>query len=460
MTIARKWDYAKILGARLLSEANDLKRTPEIMAAELRLSVDFIRSALAGATGAAEVQALARRMAEVYPISLASIWLEPDDTVDGIKHMSAADARATARVIPRSLPDGRTVPYFEYWDTAMSRTAPFKPEVVRQLHVVDDSDADNPAVAFNKGHLMHQLTFYVGEVNFYWKVNGVPRCAEMNTGDSSYVVPFVPHSFTSRNPDKPGYIIAVTYAGPVRFALDDFCRVGPEAADALAGSNVDRNAAFLDLLDRHLAAESLSREELAERLTDRGLDRGRAEALTSGRQAATESEIVAMATCLCIRPKDLMASAGNDEGGVVVTRAADRVVRGYPSGNRPAYRLAELARTPYQPQLKAFELTVLADDATHSADMRHGLHEYIFNYGEAETTLHHENGRKFALGAGDSAYVRPMVGRRFTRRSATEEPSLLIVRVPGAMTEAAIEEFGGFDRSGRHRVTGESTRWY
>ncbi len=460
MTIAQNWDYAKILGSRLLSEANDLKRTPEIMAAELGLEVAFIRSAFAGETGDAEVQALARRMAEVYPISLASIWLEPDDTVDGIKYMPAAEAHSTARVIPRSLPDGRTVPYFEYWDTAMSRTAPFKPEVVRQLHVVHDSKADNPAIAFNKGHLMHQLTFYVGEVNFYWKVNGEPRCAEMNTGDSSYVVPFVPHSFTSRNPEKPGYIIAVTYAGPVRFALDDFCRVGPQAADALAGSAVDQSAAFLTVLDRHLAAESLSRGQLTERLTGRGIARGRAEALTSGRQAATESEIAAMAACLCVRPKDLMASPGSTDGGVVVARAADRVVRGYPDGNRPSYRLAELARTPYQPQLKAFELIVLAEHAEQSAGMRHGLHEYIFNYGEAEAILHHENGRQFSLGPGDSAYVRPTVGRRFTRRSATEEPSLLIVRIPGAMTEAAIEEFGGFDPSGRHRVTGESTRWY
>ncbi len=457
---AQDRNYAKILGARLLSEANDLKRTPEIMAAELGLGVDFVRSALAGETGGTEVQVLARRMAEVYPISLASIWLEPDDTIDGIKHMPAAEARSTARVIPRGLPDGRTVPYFEYWDTAMSRTAPFKPEVVRQLHVVGDSDARNPAVAFNKGHLMHQLTFYVGEVNFYWQIEGEPRCAEMNTGDSSYVVPFVPHSFTSRNPDTPGYIIAVTSAGPVRVALDDFCRVGPKAADALAGSAVDSRAAFLAVLDRHLAAESLSREELADRLSRHGIDRRRAEALVAGRLSATESEIAAMAACLCVRPKDLMASAGTAEGGVVVTRATERVNRDYPSGNRPAYRLAELARTPYQPQLKAFELTVLAEHVEQLADMRHGLHEYVFNYGEAAATLHHENGREFVLGSGDSAYVRPMVGHRFARRSAAEEPRLLIVRVPGAMTEAAIEEFGGFDASGRHRVAGEVTRWY
>lgn len=452
--------FAKTLGARLLSEANDLKRPPDVLAADLGWSLQAVQAALSGEAKGTEVQELARRMAEVYPISLASIWMEPDDTTDGVRHMPAATARATARIIPRSLPDGRTVPYFEYWDTAMSRTAPFKPEIVRQLHVVNDSDPANPGVAFNKGHLMHQLTFYVGKVNFYWKIGETPHCAELDTGDSTYLAPFIPHSFTSRDPERPGYIIAVTYAGPVRFALDDFARVGAEAANTLAGSLADERQAFSTILSRHLAAESLSREELTDRLVARGLRPAAAQDIAKGTRVPETGELDALAASLSVRAKDLLATAVTEAEAVVVTRAANRRTRAFPNTNAPSYRLAELARTAYQPQLKAFELEVIVTGADQAAEICHGLHEYIYNIGDADAVLHLENGREFLLSPNDSAYIRPMIGRRFSRPKGSATARLLVVRIPGAMTEAAIEEFGGFDPSGRARVTGETTRWY
>ena len=66
---------------------------------------------------------------------------------------------------------------------------------------------------------MHQTTFFIGPVNFYWETGGKRYCAEMNTGDSNYITPFVPHSFASRDPEQPGLIIAVTFSGLVGRAL-------------------------------------------------------------------------------------------------------------------------------------------------------------------------------------------------------------------------------------------------
>jgi hypothetical protein len=36
------------------------------------------------------------------------------------------------------------------------------------------------------------------------------HCHEMKHGDSNHILPFVPHSFTSRNAAAPGLILAVT----------------------------------------------------------------------------------------------------------------------------------------------------------------------------------------------------------------------------------------------------------
>jgi hypothetical protein len=38
---------------------------------------------------------------------------------------------------------------------------------------VEDSDPHNPDVVYNKGHLLQQHTFFLGDVNFYYEVRGV-----------------------------------------------------------------------------------------------------------------------------------------------------------------------------------------------------------------------------------------------------------------------------------------------
>ena len=66
---------------------------------------------------------------------------------------------------------------------------------------------------------MHQLTFFVGPVNFYYKYKDKYYCEEMNTGDSNYIPPFIPHSFTSRNVKEESFIVAVTFGGNLKNVL-------------------------------------------------------------------------------------------------------------------------------------------------------------------------------------------------------------------------------------------------
>ncbi len=52
----------------------------------------------------------------------------------------------TARVRTRPEVSGNLGPYYEYRDSAMSRTAPFKPEWIKELRYVADNNAANPHV--------------------------------------------------------------------------------------------------------------------------------------------------------------------------------------------------------------------------------------------------------------------------------------------------------------------------
>ena len=50
----------------------------------------------------------------------------------------------------------------------MSKISPFRPEWIEELVVIDDNNPENPDVAFNNGHFLHQFTYFVGPVNFYY----------------------------------------------------------------------------------------------------------------------------------------------------------------------------------------------------------------------------------------------------------------------------------------------------
>lgn len=449
------------LGARILSEANDLKRTPDALADELGFSRDFIRDVVSGGASVEDCRNVIQRMADTYPVRLSDLWVEADDTDQGVRIMRAAESKAGARIFQRKDRDGGLTDYYEYRDTAMSRLGPFKPEWIQPIRVVDNADAENLDVAYNNGHLLHQLTFFIGDVNFYWEVGGRKQCAEMTTGDSNYITPFVPHSFTSRDPDNPGLIIAVTFAGAVRRALDDFSVLAPEGAEALAGNLRDGDQVFRTRLNRHLANESLTPARFADALAGAGVPEARARALSDG-DAPNAEELKAMADILAIRPQDLSTETLHEEEEVVLARADGADWRGWPDGNAPTVRLKPLARTRHQPGLKGFHAeAVSSDDPGSAGDMSHGLFEYIFNYGDSPMRMIWADGRDTVLAPGDSACVCPMVPHRFLLTEGADMPArFFLVRVPGRLDDTTLDEFARYAEAGRGRVIKETKRWF
>ena len=111
--------------------------------------------------------------------------------------------------------------YYEYRDTAVSESAPFRPEWIKQLVYVKNNSPHNKDIKWNKGHLLHQITYFIGKVNFYYLDKNKKKVAIMNTGDSMFISPYVPHTFASRDANLNTHIIAVTFSDKINTALQN-----------------------------------------------------------------------------------------------------------------------------------------------------------------------------------------------------------------------------------------------
>ena len=209
-------NHLQKMGGRILSEFNDLKRTLESASKELNIELEKLNRIVSGDCDINDIHKLIIKMGDIYPIDISDLFLLKDDCEGGIKLMKHYESKSSSRTFKRKNRDGELKPYYEYRDTAMSRLSSFKPEWIKELRVVNDSDPNNPDVIYNNGHFLHQITFFIGPVNFYWKTGDKSYCKKMNTGDSNYITPFYPHSFASRDGDKDAIIIAVTFGGEVR----------------------------------------------------------------------------------------------------------------------------------------------------------------------------------------------------------------------------------------------------
>ena len=196
----------KRIGSNFLGILNDLKRRPEDAAKELGVSLAEINSIIEGKQELSFD--LVSKAIKIWPVNTRDFFIVRDDCETGIKIMTATESKDSSRIMDRA-----DKPYYEYRDTAMSSVAPFRPEWIMELCVVDDNDPNNKSVQWNNGHFMHQFTYFIGEVNFYYmSPTGEKKVGLMNTGDSVYITPFVPHTFATRKgASKNGLILALTY---------------------------------------------------------------------------------------------------------------------------------------------------------------------------------------------------------------------------------------------------------
>ena len=128
--------------------------------------------------------------------------------------MSGDESRKTARVFYRGPSKESKTPFYRYFDTATTPTSPFRPELIQQLMFADGS-SDIHRSYFNHGHFEDQMTLFLGDVNLHWLNNSSEQqIFTANQFATSYKLPFIPHTFTSR-PEHCGRILAVTYLGSI-----------------------------------------------------------------------------------------------------------------------------------------------------------------------------------------------------------------------------------------------------
>ena len=137
-------------GKNFLGILNDIKRRPEDAANELQVPLDEINEIIEGKKPL--TADLVKKAIQIWPVNERDFYVIQDDCPLGVKIMRADDSKKSSRIMDRA---GK--PYYEYRDTAMSTVAPFRPEWILELCVVDDNDPSNPNVQWNNGHLCINL---------------------------------------------------------------------------------------------------------------------------------------------------------------------------------------------------------------------------------------------------------------------------------------------------------------
>lgn len=445
--IENKLDLIKS-GQNFLGILNDIKRRPEDAAIELDMSLEEINAIISGKKTIS--QEIIEKAVKIWPVNARDFFIIQDDCPTGVKIMTAKESKKSSRIMSRA---GK--PYYEYRDTAMSTVAPFRPEWILELCYVDNNDPANPDVQWNNGHFMHQFTYFIGEVNFYYRSqNGEKKVAVMNTGDSMYITPFTPHTFTTRKGAKQnGLILALTYGSKLTGDIQqEMSALSVNLGSEFALDFSTKQKATASLIQLHREIASLSTDEISKRT---GISKLQLEEFEKALDLPTMDQIEKISQAIGVNVRDLLS---NDkiEDKVIVKHHGDGKKWHYPESTK-AYQFIELASTTALPYSKAFEVQVL-DSQGKDLDLRAGSHQYVYNVGPSSVALNWEfDGVQHTqeLNPDDSAYVKP-----FVRHNFRGQGKLLILRIGGKISGDPQRELSFVGKENAKRAIAETMQWF
>ena len=434
-------------GINFLGILNDLKRRPEDAAKELGVSLEEIMSVIKGERELSHD--IIKRATEIWPINIADFYLIHDDCPNGVKIMRAEHSKKTRRIMDRA-----GLPYYEYRDTAMSSVALFRPEWIEELCIVEDNDPNNLAVKWNNGHFMHQFTYFIGDVNFYYiDENGIKKVAVMNTGDSNYITPFTPHSFATRKgARKNGLILALTYGNNLSGdSQHELSSIGKKLGKEFAFDFSSKEIASVSLLKFHRNNASLTLHELSKRTN---MDIEKLKDFENGK-IPTYSEYAILAECLNVNIRDLFSY--DKISNKVIVRLHKNTKKWFYPEDTKNYELVELANANSLPYSKALEVNVLSEN-DKTLDLKVGLHQYGYNIGNTDVSISYEShdGLKTdMIKPGDSFYLKPFVEHNFRGKG-----KLLVLRISGKITGEPQRELSLMGKKKITRIVNESLQWF
>ena len=437
----------KRIGSNFLGILNDIKRRPSDAAKELEISNEEIQNIINGQIRLSSE--IISKATKIWPVNARDFYVMHDDCPNGLKIMRCEDSVKSSRIMHRA---GK--PYYEYRDTAMSSVGPFRPEWIEQLCIVDDNEPNNRQVQWNNGHFMHQFTYFIGAVNFYYiDENGEKKVAIMNTGDSNYITPFIPHSFATRKgAGKNGLILALTYGNNLSGdSQHELSSMGKKLAKEFALDFSSKETAGSSLIKFHRNNSSLTLLELSERTN---LRIEKLKDFENGK-IPTYSEYAILAECLNVNVRDLL-SYDKISNEVVVQLHKNTKKWFYPEDIKN-YELVELANSNSLPYSKALEINVLNEN-DKTLDLKIGLHQYGYNIGETDVSISYESDdglKTDIIKPGDSFYLKPFVKHNFRGKA-----KLLVLRISGRITGEPQRELSLMGKKKITRIVNESLQWF
>ena len=435
-------------GKNFLGILNDIKRRPEDAAKELQISLDKINSIINGKKSL--TSEIVNKAIEIWPVNARDFYVIQDDCPAGIKIMRSEESKKSSRIMNRA---GN--PYYEYRDTVMSTVASFRPEWILNLCIVDDNDATNSKVQWNNGHFMHQFTYFIGEVNFYYRDSvGNKKVAIMNTGDSMYITPFTPHSFATRKGAKEhGLILALTYGGKLTGDVQqELSGLSVELGANFALDFSSKESSSASLLKYHREISNLSYEELSKNTS---IPVSELKLFEIGTKIPPISNLKEIAHALTINLRDLLP---NDEieDKVIIKRKNEGKTWFYPE-NTKSYEFNELSNTAVLPFSKSFEIKVLNSNNSE-LDLESGTHQYIYNVGDSSISINwklDDTQSNELINPDDSVYVKP-----FIKHSFSGNGKLLVLRIGGKIAGDPQRELSVVGKNNAQRAISETMQWF
>ena len=200
-------------GVLLSQTLNSIKHTPRSFADLFNISYFEIDDAIHNDTPLSDGLIAALIDHPIIDHSLFRTFIPPEKYVGpnstslDYYYTSEAESIKSSRVFCRKGTD-----FYDYKDLAASLCSPILPEHITPLvHACSSEDFTSiPPEFFNKGHLEHQITYFIGDINFHWQSkDGSHNTRQMHHLDRNYITPYVPHTFTTRS--SGSYIVAVTF---------------------------------------------------------------------------------------------------------------------------------------------------------------------------------------------------------------------------------------------------------
>ncbi len=399
---------------RIKSEFNDLKRTTKAVSIETNFELKKIEKILSGKFDERTLYDFLNIFSKKYPVDVSDLIIEKKDTNYGILFYKNHVSKKNSRVFQRINSKKKFSDYYEYRDTAKSHLTFFYPEWISQLREVKNSDPKNPDVVYNNGHFLHQLNLFVGPVNFYYEINEKKYCKKMNTGDSSYISPFIKHSFTSRDKNRQAYIVAVTTGSNLKRNQKEIRKFGKKFLENSFLKARNTKDFFIKIIKRSLADELISEEKFSILI---GKNLFKKIFFSQSIEDLTIKDLLKISNVLKIPVNDLIIE--NDNNDYVTNKFFESSdFSFFPSNTNQRYKIFRLAYSQKYKKLKGFIFHILTTKT--KTDLSFSGNSYLINFGNHSVDFlwkYNKKNYQKILSPGDSVYIEPYISFGFRKKN-------------------------------------------